>query len=273
MVTYYAVAAGGNWQTAGTWSSIATKDASRTSNGLVPGATIDCVIDDWSGSVTVGATSTCKSVDFNGGGAHAGTFTVNAQLTIAGNFTCSSAMTVSGGASTARRIALNAAAITLTTAGKVFNFALYFPLTTTLTLVGDVDCTDIILNAATITMAGAYNITTNTISTPGVAVVWKLVAGQTLTITDAIYLTYATSVAVPPLTFAKTIQSTVASTATYVNYTGTDANQNVILTTWTDVDASGGSTIYSYQSGTLTRVVNVKTFNPPNAGGGFIPLR
>lgn len=103
--TYYMVNASGNWNTAGTWSTISTKSALRTgATGANPTTADACIIDDWSsngGGITLTVdqtTSTCGSVDFNGGGAYAGTltFTSTKILTVNGNITLSASMTLSG---------------------------------------------------------------------------------------------------------------------------------------------------------------------------------
>ncbi|OGD65027.1 hypothetical protein A2215_04790 [Candidatus Berkelbacteria bacterium RIFOXYA2_FULL_43_10] len=84
--TKYAVNAGGNWQDNGTWSTVATKDASRVADTVAPTAEDDVVLDDYSGAVTIGATSVAKSLDMVGGGTYGQTLTHNAfTLTVSGS--------------------------------------------------------------------------------------------------------------------------------------------------------------------------------------------
>lgn len=62
-MTKYAIHAGGNWGTDGTWSSIATKDVTRIANTVKPTAGDDVVLDDYSGNVTINIASVCRSLD------------------------------------------------------------------------------------------------------------------------------------------------------------------------------------------------------------------
>ena len=52
--TKYAVNAGGNWTNNTTWSTVATKDASRVADTVAPTAEDDVILDDYSGAVTIG---------------------------------------------------------------------------------------------------------------------------------------------------------------------------------------------------------------------------
>ena len=63
MASKYAIAAGGNYTANGTWSTVATKDASRVANTVAPTAADDVYLDSYSGNVTVNAASLARSVD------------------------------------------------------------------------------------------------------------------------------------------------------------------------------------------------------------------
>lgn len=98
MATYYAVAAGGPWGTASTWSTVSAKDASRVGNGSVPTASDTCYLDDYSGNVGIFAGNTCSVLDCAGPGQYAGTLTLNTTaLAVTGSLLrFSSAMTITG---------------------------------------------------------------------------------------------------------------------------------------------------------------------------------
>jgi hypothetical protein len=68
MATLYAINAGGNWSASATWSTTATKSAARTGGAGTPTAADDCIIDDYSGAVTIdsGSTRLCRSLNANG---------------------------------------------------------------------------------------------------------------------------------------------------------------------------------------------------------------
>lgn len=76
MATLYGVNAGGNWDAGGTWSTTATKDASRTGGASAPTAADNCILDDYSGSVTNTGFGVCRSLDCTG---YTGTLTLNAS--------------------------------------------------------------------------------------------------------------------------------------------------------------------------------------------------
>jgi hypothetical protein len=75
MTTKYAVNAGGNWSADATWSTVSAKDASRTADTTKPTNADDVVLDDYSGNVTIDATSNCRSLDMVVGGNYANTLT------------------------------------------------------------------------------------------------------------------------------------------------------------------------------------------------------
>jgi hypothetical protein len=82
-------------------------------------------------------------------------------------------------------------------------------------------------------------------------------AGQTLTVNTAITSGQALQ------TSTATISSGTPSSYAYLVYNGTRSNLKCTKTTFTDIDASGGNTIFNYRGGTLTRTVNIVNLNSP----------
>jgi hypothetical protein len=260
MVTYYAMHAGGNWQTAGTWSSVAAKDASRVSNGLVPTSSIDCVIDDYSGNITVGSTCYAKSADFNSGGVYAGTFTLNSNLNIYGSITLNSTMNY---VHTTGIIALLSTA-NITLGGKsINNLRLYSGYTFTLMESISINILTLTSSSGIYTLAGNFDITCNTLV---LVPTLKIVSGRTITVNTSIS---AINVGTADIG-SPTIQSVTPTQHAHLIYNGLVTKQYLANVIFTDIDASGGNTLYSYQSGALTRTTNIETFSPPPSGGGFL---
>jgi len=269
MVTYYAMNAGGVWSAAGTWSSIAAKDASRVSNGLVPTSAIDCVIDDYSGNLTISASSSCKSADFNGGGVYAGTLTHNNSVnwTIYGNLTLNSTMTYTIGGILSTIVF--SAVTTLNTGGKTIG-RINYNTAGNFTLASDLNCDNLYLSGTT-TFIGAFNITTNKFIVAGAGTV-TLVKNQTYTVNTLFFTTPSCSTAANVTSLV--LLSSLANNDAYLTYNGLAANQYLIAGTFTDINASGGNKLYSYQTKTLTRTTNIETITipPSGGGGGFIVL-
>jgi hypothetical protein len=100
MATYYAINAGGNFSAGGTWSTTATKDASRTGGATAPTNADTCILDDYSGAVTVDHATAClcKILDCTSNGNYASTLTFTAAkvLFVSGNVIFSAAMTIAG---------------------------------------------------------------------------------------------------------------------------------------------------------------------------------
>ena len=207
MVTYYAMNAGGVWSAAGTWSSVAAKDVTRVSNGLVPTNAIDCVIDDYSGDLSVTATSSCKTADFNTNGAYGGTLTINAALSASGSVTFSAGILLAGGAASIKILNINSAA-TFTTQNKAIPFAV--GLNASVVLVGNLSCTWVVIGTAAVTMTGNYDITCDYfITNYSTASTFTLPNGRTLTISTGIaYGNLGVSGQTSP--YARTIKSTTA---------------------------------------------------------------
>ncbi len=98
MVTYYAVNAGGTWNTGATWSTISAKNATRVGGAVAPTSADTCILDDYSGNVTLNAGSVCLNIDENGNGAYGGTLAFGTQtLTVSGDATLRGAMTNTSG--------------------------------------------------------------------------------------------------------------------------------------------------------------------------------
>ena len=65
-----------------------------------------------------------------------------------------------------------------------------------------------------------------------------------------------------------TLQSVTASSAAFLNYTGTVENNKVYESIFTDIDASGStSQIRNYNGGTLTRTTNIRNVSLPSVEG------
>lgn len=132
MATYYAIHAGGNWNGGTIWSTIATKDATRVGSVSTPTTADTCILDDWSGNVTINA-STCVAavIDCTTNGNYAGTltFTSGQILGVSGNIRFSTTMTLTGTGT----LRANAAG-TLTSNGLTFPGALVFNAGVTYTL-------------------------------------------------------------------------------------------------------------------------------------------
>ncbi len=250
MATYYGINAGGNWSAGATWSTISTKDVTRVGGSTAPTNADDCILDDYSGAVTIDATScVSKSLNCTINGNYAGTltFTATKSLTVSGSVTVASTMTLAG----TGRLTINATS-TLTSAGLTFPGDITFSSSTTTTLVGNLVITGTLTFPAGCIMAGAYDITCTTFvqtSTSGQTA--ALVAGQTLTI-SSIWQGCTTGFA------AVNLKSATASAATYITYQGTAANCKVAGGVFTDIDASGSAqAIDNWFGGTLTRCTNI----------------
>lgn len=261
MVTYYAMNAGGNWGTSGTWSSVAAKDVSRISNGATPTNAIDCVIDDYSGNINISGTCNCKTLDCNGGGAYTGTLNFNnSTLGAYGNVTLSPTMTVAG-----TTALIMYASGTITCAGKTLP-RLSWSGDRTITLADAMSVTYIYGTTQTTTFAGAFNITCDVLTLSNYGTI-KIPDGQTITITSKINL-YAPSASSGAITWnSPTISSTTPTTTSYIVYNGAIADQHIIAAKFTDINATGGTTLYNYQGGDLVRTSGITNIVLPPAGG------
>jgi hypothetical protein len=111
-------------------------------------------------------------------------------------------------------------------------------------------------SVGTAAFAGAYNVTMGTLIVYSGTL--TLVSGQTYTATGGI----RTNLNIDTLG-GMTIKSSVASSPAYLNYTGTGANNYCTRTTMTDIDCTGstGGMLMVHNAGTLTRCVNVVSYN------------
>lgn len=292
MATYYAMNAGGNWQTAATWSTVADKDANRAANpaGSAPTNAIDCVIDDYSGNVTVDQTTcVCKSLDCTG---HTGTLTFASgkTLTASGSVTFVSGMTVSGtgyltinaaGTVTTGGISVEisrltlsgASAKTLNTNGTTWPSITITAGTQTITLSSALQCNYFICstNFGAITFSGAYNITSQNCSMGYLfSTSITFVSGQTLTITGSLVMFGKNYYNETEQVY--TVKSGTASSKTYIRFTGSTSNCMISGITFTDVEFN--IPVYNYAGGTLTRTTNITnaTMDDIGSGGGNVKI-
>jgi hypothetical protein len=107
-----------------------------------------------------------------------------------------------------------------------------------------------------VVFAGNFNISTArliTYSSVGVKTV-TFVSGTTVTVSSILHLGSIVGVSV----YAENIQSSIASSAFYLNYQGTQADLILVSVAFTDVNASGSvRPLYNYQGGALTRTSNI----------------
>lgn len=245
MATYYGVNAGGVWTTGATWSTTAAKDASRTGGSTAPTASDDCILDDYSGSISVTGTSVGKTLNCTSGGNYAGTLTISSELRISGNVTLASTMTLAGSGSGRLRFMTTAQ---YTSAGKTIVGDIETAASATITLVGDMVCSRYLWLTGATTFAGAYNIRCGTILTSSGGSS-TLVAGQTLTVDTAIKL------AAPSTATAITIKSSTASSDTFIHFDGAVANCSIANVIFTDVNFN--TPVINWCGGALTRTTNI----------------
>lgn len=142
----------------------------------------------------------------------------------------------------------------LNTGGITWNDVFLPSSVVTITLASDFTIAKDLAISVTIAFAGAYNISCLNFTYINIALGNRdltLVAGQTLTITNGLFLNGGSD-------YTLTIKSSVASSATYLNYSGTPANCQVYEMTFTDVDASGSAQgLDNWYGGTLTRTTNI----------------
>ena len=121
---YYAIHIGGTMSTAGTWSVISAKDATRVGGAVVPTTGDTCILDDYSGNVLCNANITIATLNMTG---YTGTLnttgylTLTAGATLQGLFTGTNGIIVTGGGVTLAGTCTNAAGtfnISITTAAQ-----------------------------------------------------------------------------------------------------------------------------------------------------------
>ena len=101
MATYYAINAWWNRSAGSTWSTTATKDASRTGWATAPTSADTCILDDYSGDVTIDTTTcVCKIINCTTNGNYAWTLTFSTNNILstatAGSVVFASTMTLAG---------------------------------------------------------------------------------------------------------------------------------------------------------------------------------
>lgn len=121
-----------------------------------------------------------------------------------------------------------------------------------------------VLSMATtpLTIAGAYDITMGTLlhNIANNATV-TLQSGQTYTATNELRMNGHTAYTIH-------YKASTPSSAFYLKYQGTAANQKVYNMTFTDADARSSSMgIFNWQGGTLTRCYGIYNVNPNHLGG------
>jgi cytoskeletal protein CcmA (bactofilin family) len=251
--TYYGVNAGGNWNTAATWSTISAKDATRVGGAVVPTASDDCIPDDYSGLVVVNATTcVCKTLNCTDNTAGM-TFTASQQLSVSGSVTFDNTMGANLTGTGTLRIA---AAGTLTMDGLTFPGNINFSSTATITVtlpenlvIHNAGNTGTLTVQGGIIMSGAFNITCDIFTQNSST--FSFISEQTLTVT--------TGINIATLGFGSpTLKSATASSAAFLTYQGTAANCKIAGVTFTDVNASGSAqALDNWYGGTLTRTTNI----------------
>jgi hypothetical protein len=257
--------------------------------------------DNWtaSGGITVSSATVLNSNTFNISG---GTLTVSAALsgTTALVFGTTGSMTWAGTSSIANNLTINtsgtltlASGVTIAyktgtltyTAGTIVNTnnTLSIPGSATLNTngmswnnvtvasgnAGTCTLNSLLTISSTLTatnevytFAGSGGWTCAIFSNTANALNITLHSGNTYTITTT--FTSAGGTIVNPSSY---IASTVNGTKASLNYTGAASGLNCIYNNFTDIDASGGNTIWVYVA-TLTRTVNINS----RAAGSYVPV-
>ncbi len=260
--TLYACTSGGTFS-GNIWTAT-TLDQATCAAGAGPGTTNDLVLNSASGNITIAGVAAANNFDMTG---YASTLTINTNqtFTVSGNTTLGGTVAGLGTLSIASTSTFTSNSVALPVTFTISNGV-------TLTLVGDLTVTGIwrIANHTNITLAGAYNISVGTLNIYPQAstTVLTLVSGQTLTVTTALNI-----LGTPQ--GSGTIQSSIASSATTLKYTGTPSNMFVSYFNFTDVNATGSSmAIFVYNSTglpiTLTRTTNMIKVTTANIGGIMI---
>lgn len=253
MATYYAIAAGGNWSAGGTWSTTSTKSVARTGGATQPTNADDCILDDWSGSVTVD-TTTCvaKTANCTTNGNYAGTltFTSGQILAISGSVTFASTMTLSGTGTL--RIA---ATSTLTTAGKTIPGALSLNAAVTYTLADAlaVTGTTTFSGAGSTVATGGNNLTLSAVTASGNTTFTGAgtVAGTTFSIANIILTLAANWTFTGGITQSGSSGTSTINGAFSLSAVGLSQSTNVLAGTATVVLTGG-----TWQDGSTTANVS-----------------
>jgi len=279
MATLYAINAGGNWNAGATWSTTATKDGTRTGGVSVPTISDACIIDDYSGSVTVDSSAcVCASLNMTG---HTGTFTCASpnKLAVCGNitlaagttYTCTGELTIGNSTTTS----------TITSAGKTWGGTLVFAgtgiktlaaaltVTGSLTVTGACECAgNFALTCGGYTGSAAFNRSANVLAVVSGTVTSTAAFTGTMTLaTGAIEIGNLT-LGVATLSAASgTIITTVDTTLTLTaNATITAvAGGGAGSISWKNVSTTGSPTVVwtnaTYIALDLTVLSGAATFN------------
>lgn len=206
------------------------------------------------------------------GGTWSGSNNLSNNLTLAGNVTVSGqvnyltgTLTYSSGAitTTGSTLILIGTSI-LNTDGMTWNIA-EIVTGATYTLASNLEANTLYISGVSVTFAGAYDITISTLKSIN-NVTLKIVSGQTLNISSAFSVGGGVS--------TTNIQSVTASSPAYIVYTGTVANEDIVNTNFTDIQATApslgslGANLASWNGGTLTRTSGILNVDASNLGGG-----
>ncbi len=227
-----------------------------TALGTVAGTTT--IVFGTTGSMTWAGTSTVSNnVTFN----TSGTITLASGVTLAYGGTGNTLTYTAGTMVTTNNGFTLAGNCTLNTAGMSFNNLGLF--TGTATLNSALSVTGTLSDFQnSITWAGSFGWTCGTISNNQYAnLTWTLHSGNTYIVTTAFNITGCQGLS---MVFKA---STVSGTKALLNYTGTVSGLNILYTNFTDIDASGGNTIWDYV-GVLTRTVNINN----RVAGSYVPV-
>lgn len=264
MATRTISAAGGNWNSVGTWDEGATP---------VLGDTVVCRGDGTSGPLTINVAAACTSINFTN---YSNTLTVNNTLSVSGAITLVAAMTITTTSGTPLLQALVTG--TLTSNGKAWPYAMTFAGTSqTYTLADNFQVN------GTLTFAGATQITINgnQLRCAGNLSVTNIVVGTTTLVlngttdwssTSSIRVNTTINTA-GTVTLTSNVQVFLC-TFTYTAGTFNPQTFNVFLgsnTQNTTVNC-GGITFYtcSHQRNTLTLLsdLNMSSSYSPGTSGG-----
>ncbi len=209
---------------------------------------------------TTGNTAGTSTIVFNGTGTWtgaAGSLANSATINTAGTLTISGTvlyttgtLTYTAGTVTTTSSTLSVASGTLTTAGVTWN---HLTLTgTAVTLGSALTCTGTLtLPNSAMTFSGAYNITCGTLSQTGITAtrIVTFVHGTTVTITTGIVASHSAAQTVRFTWRSDSVGNTLSFTL------GPGATQDLGFVDPTDLDASGGQTLFTYH-GSISNSLN-----------------
>jgi hypothetical protein len=258
-MNYYFRNTGNSWADPNNWSD--TDGGAAHPSGVIPTTTDDVFFTANSGDVIqdTGVNTIIGNLDCTG---YTGTMSLTAaegipcSLTMGGNITFSSTMSLVFGSSTLGII--NATASTITTSGHIIrSFVINGTTAPVITLMDTLNADQITFNTATtaVTWTGSFGfITNNLVSSDNIGKTITFEAGNE-------YKTSSfTAIANDGALHGK-IVSSVPGTRARFTVTG---EEQVAFMDFTDIDASGGRTIYTF-NGVVTNCINVYSFVEPIA--------